>query len=282
MAELSILIVNYNSGAYLEKCLASIRRFSVYGEWEVCVIDNASTDPASKKIRSKFTEVKWIQNEKNLGFAAAVNRGLSATSAPYVLWLNPDSELLDGGFHDLIQYFKEHPDTGVLGAQLLNPGGSVQISGRSFPSYETALFNRYSLLTRFFPKNPGSQKYLNLSLDRSRIQEVDWVSGACLMHRRDLVEKLGPVDEGYFMYCEDVDFCRRVKEAGLKVYYHPGALVLHHIGGSSRTVRRRMILQHHQSMWHYYKKFYKRNPLKDAAVGAGILGRMGVKLLFPS
>ena len=281
IAKLSILIVNYKTADFLERCLLSARKFYDDADLEICVIDNASGDGSGERIRREFPSVQWIQNEINRGFAAALNQGLKATSSPYVLWLNPDSEFLDAGLLGLIDYLKQHPETAILGPQILNPDQSIQLSARSFPSYQTAVFNRYSLVTKLFPGNPVSRRYLRLDLERSQIHEVDWVSGACLLHRREVLEKIGALDENFFMYCEDVDFCFRAKKAGWKVQYHPGAKVLHHIGGSSRFRRRGMIAQHHRSMWLYYKKNFSRNILQDAVVGVAILARCLFLVILP-
>jgi GT2 family glycosyltransferase len=277
--KLSVILVNYNGEEYLKSCFASIEHFLHNIPHEICVVDNASKDESLAFLRDEYPHVQIIENPENLGFAAAMNQGIAATQAPYVLWLNPDSELLDNGFEVLLAHMDAHPKTGILGPQILNPDLSVQLSCRSFPSYETALFNRYSLLSRLFPDNPISRKYLKSGWNHQTISETDWVSGACALVRRRMLEEIGLLDEKYFMYCEDVDLCRRAWQAGWKVEYHPGAHVMHHIAGSSRKVKRKMIGEHHRSMWHYYKKHYKRNPLKDLAVGSIILGRCGFKML---
>jgi hypothetical protein len=275
--QLSIIIVNYNAGPFLPKNLDSLKTQLRNLEHEVIVVDNASSDKSMEWVRQNHPEVKCVLNRANLGFAAAVNQGIREAKGEFTLWLNPDSELLDSGFETLIQYMKTHPEIGIAGPQILNPDGSVQLSCRSFPSHETALFNRYSLLTRLFPANPFSRKYLKTDWDHREISEVDWVSGACLLHRRELLKETGGLDETFFMYCEDVDFCLRAKKAGWKTVYHPGAKVLHHIGGSSRQVPRRMIIERHKSMWRYYKKHYPRNIFVDA-VTLGVIVMRGVIL----
>ena len=121
--------------------------------------------------------------------------------------------------------------------------------------------------------NRYSRLYLYTDWGHTNLQEVDWVSGACLLHRREVVTDIGPLDERFFMYCEDVDFCLRARRRGWAVRYHPGARVLHHIAGSSRLRPFRMVVERHRSMWRYYAKHFQRNALKDLAVGAGIWGR---------
>jgi len=273
--DLSILIVNYNAAPFLQRCLASIEERLAGIAHEVCVVDNASTDGSRVLIASQFPHVQLIANDRNLGFAAGVNRGLEKTHGRYVLWLNPDAEILNGGMVELLRYLHDEPEVGIMGPQVLDPDGSIQLSCRSFPSYRTALFHRYSLLTRWLPDNRYSRRYLQTDWDHSAIREVDWVSGACLLHRRDILDNIGGLDERFFMYCEDVDFCLQARRAGWKVQYHPGLRVLHHIAGSSRSSSSLMVVERHRSMWRYYAKHFRRNPLKDAAVGAGIWGRCG-------
>lgn len=270
--QLSIIIVNYNSVQFLERCLASIRKY-VDVRHEICVVDNASQDKSVEWIRKNFPDVLLIANECNKGFAAGINQGLKATHAPFILWLNPDTEFLEGRISEAIKFMESDPFAAILGLQVLNPDKSLQLSCRSFPSYETALFNRCSLLTRLFPGNRFSRRYLQTDFDHESIREVDWVSGSYLLHRRSLLDEIGFLDEQFFMYCEDVDFCKRAKKAGKKVLYYPAVKALHHIAGSAQSIPQRMILERHRSMWHYYKKHYCRNVLKDAVVSAAILFR---------
>src|SRR6266481_5287462 len=205
--DLSVIIVSFNSAGLIERCLASVDTCLRGVTHEICVVDNASSDQPLDLARRGAPGARIIASRENLGFAAGVNRGIAATTGRYVLWLNPDAELLDGGAGELIEYCDRHPGVGILGPQLVDPSGRVQLSCRSFPSYRTALFHRYSLLTRTFPNNPGSRDYLMSDWDHRTVREVDWVSGACLLHRRSVLDDIGGLDERFFMYCEDVDFC---------------------------------------------------------------------------
>lgn len=278
MYALSVIIVNYNSGELLKRCLNSLRCFLTGVSHEICVVDNTSSDGSVPLAQREFPHVRWIVNPSNLGFAAALNLGLRATSGRYILWLNPDAELLNSGMAELIRYLDQNPSVGILGPLLVNPDGSRQLSCRSFPSYRTALFHRYALLTRLFPGNPYSRQYLHSGRYSETIHDVDWVSGACLLHRREVAERLGGLDERFFMYCEDVDFCLRARRAGWTTQHHPGARVLHYIGVSSRHAAVRMIAERHRSLWRYYRKHFHPNPLKDLAVGPAIAARCGLQL----
>lgn len=277
--QISVIIVNYNAGQYIVHCLASLEAQLTGIDYEICVVDNASTDGSVGLVEQQFPRVQIVLNEYNAGFSAGINAGLRRTTGEYVIWVNPDSLFLNNGVEAMLRFMRTYPEAGVLGPQIINNNGSIQLSCRSFPSYHTALFNRYSLLTQLFPHNRYSNQYLQTGWDHASPREVDWVSGACLLHRREVVEQLGGLDERFFMYSEDVDFCLRARQHDWKIYYVPALKVLHHIGGSSRQIPYRMVVERHRSMWLYYAKHFSRNPLKDIAVGAGIWGRCGVMLM---
>jgi len=269
VVDLSVIIVSHNTRELLAACLQSLAEHLRGVAHEVCVVDNASTDGSAAMVRERFPGVRLLADERNRGFSVAVNAAIAVTAGRYVCWLNPDARLLNGGMAAVLAYFDAHERVGVVGPQLVNADGSVQLSSRAFPSYATAFFNRNSLLTRFFPRNRFTRHYLHTDRDPGVVQETDWVSGACLIHRREL----GGPDERFFMYMEDIDFCLRARAAGWGVAYHPALRVLHHIGGSSRSmpVRRAIVL--HRSIWRYYAKHFRRNPLLDGVSAMLIWGR---------
>lgn len=275
---LSVIIVNFNSGAFLVRCLESLERNLTGVAHEVCVVDNASTDGSADEVAARFEGVILVRCEANGGFSRGVNVGLAHTGGDAVMWMNPDAELCDAGVADVLRYLEANPGVGIAGPQVISPDGTTQLSCRSWPGYKTAIFNRYSLLTRLVPNNPYSREYLNADWDHSSLREVDWVSGCCLLHRRQVATEIGGLDEGFFMYCEDVDFCRRAVQAGWKVTYVPAMRVLHHIAGSTRGVRRRMILERHRSMWRYYRKHFSSGPVMNSAVRVGIVGRAALRI----
>jgi N-acetylglucosaminyl-diphospho-decaprenol L-rhamnosyltransferase len=279
MPDLSIIIVNFNAADELRGGLASIARHLSAIPHDVCVVDNASSDGSVDVVRREFPDVQVVANRENRGFAAAVNQGIARTTGRIVLWLNPDCVLMDDGLATIVRYCDDCPDVGIVGLQLLDPDGGIQISGRAFPSYDWAVGHRHSLLTRWFPNNRYSRRYLQMDLDRRQVTDVDWVSGAGLLHPRRLIDAIGVLDEQFFMYCEDVDFCRRAKTAGLRVQYHPGARVMHQVGASSRHARRRMLVARHRSLWRYYRKHFHRDPVRDAAAAAAIWTRCGAMLV---
>ncbi len=282
--DLSIVIVTYNSHAFIDACLQSLRdamdAVDGFGDLavEVCVVDNRSADGTVAAVRSAHPWARVVESDRNGGFAHGVNLGLRHSSGRDVLWLNPDSRLLPGagrGMRELLAWMHGHPNAGIIGGRILDPGGSVQRSVRTFPSYGSVIGARYSLLTRLWPGNPFSREFLRSDLSYDRVATVDWVSGACLLHRRAVSDQLRGLDEGYFMYFEDVDFCYRASKAGWTVHFHPAFSVEHHIGGSSEQAPVSMLVARHRSMWRWYTKTFRRFWLKDLAVFAGIWVRCG-------
>jgi len=272
--DLSIIIVTYRSRADIGACLASLRDATRGLRAEIVVVDNASGDGTVEAARAE-PGVLVLALPQNAGFGAGINRGLAVTSGRYVLWMNPDARLVGGSLAAVLAWMDERPDVGVVGGKILDPGGAVQRSARAFPSYGAALGHRYSLLTRWFPRNPFSRRYLREQATYEVVEPVDWVSGAFLLHRRAVSDALHGLDEQFFMYCEDVDFCLRAWHGGWKVFFHPGMVLEHAIGGSSRQASRRMIVARHRSIWRYYRKHFRRFWPKDALVWAGVWGRCG-------
>jgi GT2 family glycosyltransferase len=260
--DLQIIIVNYNSTDSLLACLASIQETQSPTTPHIWVWDNYSKDNPGR-IREQFPEVHLVQSQKNIGFGAAVNKGLAHSEATFHMLLNPDTVLSNGFFYNVFDYMAAHPDVGLLGPKIIDADGSLQQSARSFPNGLTGLFGRTSLLTRIFPNNPFSKKNLLAGQnDEKTAFDPDWVSGACMVVRREAILDAGPMDERFFMYWEDADWCRRIKEKGWRVVYYPGAEVSHFVGHSSRTRPIRASLEFHKSAYRLYAKHatgYKKN-----------------------
>jgi GT2 family glycosyltransferase len=270
----SVIIASWNTRDLLGACLESLRVPIESGWCEVIVVDNGSSDGSPEMVRERFPAVTLLCPGRNLGFGGGNNLGLRAAHGRYLMLLNSDTEVPEGTLEAMCEFMDSHPRVGMLGPKLLNPDGSVQLSCRRFPSYRTALFNRYSLLTRLFPRNPYSVEYLMTDSGHSATREVDWVSGACLMTRREAVDDVGLLDEAFFMYAEDVDWCYRMHQKGWKVVYFPEVQVLHHVGRSTRSAPFRMTVERHRSMWIFYKKHYSRGiAIVDAATLCGIAAR---------
>jgi N-acetylglucosaminyl-diphospho-decaprenol L-rhamnosyltransferase len=276
--DVSVVIVTYNSRPYLGECLETLRAQTKGVEYEVIIVDNASPDRTAAWVRAEHPWVRLIARERNAGLSRAVNDGVAASCGTHVMVVNPDVRFEMDVLSPLATYLRDHPDVGVVGPRLLNDDGSLQLSCRAFPGYSTALFSRYSLLTRLLPDNPFSRRYLMADFDHASERDVDWLSGAALMFPRAAFDAVGGWDPEFFMYSEDVDFCRRVRDAGYRVVYNPVVSLVHHIGGSTRTVPARMVVERHRSMWRYYRKHLRGGPARDAVTGAGIAARCGVML----
>lgn len=277
---LSVIIVNWNTYDFLKACLDSLKSTLENPDCEVIVVDNASSDGSSEMVVREYPRATLIQMMSNGGFSSGNNAGIQVARGRYIVLLNSDTEVRDDALGMMCDYMDQKPRIGALGARLLNFDGSIQMSCRSFPSYRTALFHRKSLLTRLFPGNRYSQQYLMTAFNRDEPVEVDWVIGACLMTRRETIDEVGLLDDGFFMYAEDVDWCFRMQEAGWTVEYFPQARVMHHYEKSAAKAPFRMTYERHRSMWRFYKKHYSRDiVLLDLATIIGIGGRFGMMIV---
>lgn len=266
-----VVIVNYNSTDYLLSCIRSIYRVNNGNSLNIYVEDNGSVDGV-ERVSREWGDVNLSVKESNEGYSRSVNDGLKKSRAPYVVLLNPDTVLNPGFFGKVIRCMEEDPAIGVLGPRILNPDGTIQGSARSFPTALTALFGRNSLLTRWFPDNPISRRnMLHFRSDGKTPMAVDWVSGACMVVRKEALERVGVLDERFFMYWEDVDLCRRMGDGGWKVVYDPGPAVVHHVGGSSGKLLFRSVYEFHKSCY--------RLVMKNSRIPKGILAPVLLPLL---
>jgi GT2 family glycosyltransferase len=270
--EVSMVIVTYNSRSVIGACLESLHAHTAGVSYEVIVVDNASPDGTADVVERDHPWARVIRRRTNGGLSAAINDGVAAASGRFVMQLNPDVRLDSDVLAPLARYLTDHPDAGIVAPKLLNDDGSLQLSCRSFPGYSTALFNRYSVLTKLMPGNRYSRDYLMADYDHTSERDVDWVSGAALMFPRAVFDRLGGWDAGFFMFNEDVDFCRRAHDAGYRVVYHPSSALYHSIGASESTSSR-LVIERHRSMWRYYRKHLRGNAVREVITGAGIAVR---------
>ncbi len=255
--DLSVCIVTWNARDDLRRCLQSLVASKQHISCEVIVIDNASTDDSAKMVADEFPQARLIVNPTNIGFARANNQALREARGKYVLLLNPDTIVHGDALERLVAWMEQNPDVGAAGPRLLNSDGSLQYSCRAFPTLGAGFF-RQTPLGALFPRNRFVRQYLMTDWDHTVEREVDWLSGAALMVRRDVLESVGLLDEDFYMYCEDVDWCYRMHQRGWRVCYVPHAVITHAIGGSSNKCQARMIVERHKSMWRYYFKHHGR------------------------
>jgi len=263
--DLAVVIVNYNVKDLLRRCLASV--FASQGDVElgVCVVDNSSIDGSVAMVREEFPQVALIANETNLGYPTANNQGLRmlgigaqdhSKEPRFCLLLNPDTEVPASGFAELINYMDNNVDIGVLGPKLVMLDGSLDLAcRRSYPSPEVS-FYRYSGLSRLFPKSSRFGRYNMTFLDEDTIADVDSVVGAFMMVRSSALVGIGLMDERFWMYGEDLDWAKRIKDAGWRVVYYPEVTVLHVKRASSKQNPKAQI-EFYRAMLIFYFKHYR-------------------------
>ena len=249
--DVSVVVVNFNSGHYLERCLRSIVDAAGDARVEVIVVDNASADGSEDRATAAVPEARLLRNDRNLGFGAAANRGMRVAAAPFVFLLNPDAIISGGTLGGFLKVAAEHPRAGVIGCLTKNRDGSVYPSARKVPTAVESLGHMF--VGPFRPENRWSRAYTMADWDRLSEREVEWVSGSSMLLRADALKAVGMFDEDYFMYVEDVDLCTRMRAAGWEVRYSP-ELEVEHIVGSATRGSKRMTLEHSKSIYRYYAK----------------------------
>jgi len=270
--DLSIIIVNWNTKNLLCQCIDSLTQTLKKIDTEVFVVDNGSTDGSVEAVREKFPGVRLIENSDNMGFARANNQALPVSKGRYLLLLNPDTQVKDEAIERMLFFMDAHPEAGVAGAQLLNADGSKQNSIANFPSLATELLNK-SLLRWFFPdKFPGKET------DYPGPVEVDSVIGACMVVRREAVGQVGLLDEEYFLFLEETDWCYRIKKAGWKIYHIPQAEVFHLQGKSAEAEKGKARIEYYRSRYHYFRK--NRGSFQSSILFIGLIIKLSVELVF--
>ena len=231
---LSIIIVSYNVREFLEQALVSMQKALRNLSHEIFVVDNASSDGSADWVAKQFPSVKLIRNEQNVGFARANNQAIAQSCGSFVCLINPDTIVQEDTFSRIIEFFAAHPDAGTVGCKILNPDGSLQLAcRRSFPTPWVA-FTKIVGLAALFPKSKLFGKYNLTFLDPEQTAEVEAISGSFMMTRREVIEKMGALDEAFFMYGEDLDWCYRIRKGGWKIYYLPKTQIIHFKGESSK------------------------------------------------
>jgi N-acetylglucosaminyl-diphospho-decaprenol L-rhamnosyltransferase len=282
--DLSIIIVNWNSAEFVRRCVNSIRRHATGLTCEIIVIDNASFDGCDRMLHEVDPEVRYIQSDTNIGFAKANNLAFEASRGDSLLFLNPDTEITGPAIARLYDEFAKSPATGVVGARLLNGDGTLQTSCvQSFPTILNQVLDS-EWLRRRWPKSRlwGTEP---LYQEAAAVVEVEAISGACMLIRREVFERIGRFSDDYFMYTEDLDLCYKTRKSGLKNYYVPGAAIVHFGGSSSRQAASDFsCIMMRESIWRFLCKtrgdFYGLG--YRCAMLLAAIGRLGLLvLLFP-
>lgn len=254
----SVVVVNWNVKELLQSCLASVLKESgsfPAGSVEIIVVDNASSDGSAEMVREQFPQARLLANAENRGFSAACNQAIAGCTGDAVLLLNPDAELLPGSLGELAGWLERHPAAAAVGPRMLNADGTIQSSRRRFPTLATA-FLESTILQSYLPKLSHLSRYYCLDQPEDHEQQVDWLVGACLLLRRKALQEVGPLDEQFFLYFEETDWCLRAKRAGWQIAYLPDAQVLHHYGQSSGQDLRLRHIYFTDSKCRYYRKHF--------------------------
>ena len=254
---LSIIIVNYNVKEFLRQSLRSVQQATQEFPAEIIVVDNASQDGSADMVAREFPQVRLIRSAKNLGFARANNLALREARGRFLVLINPDTVVQEDTFKVLLQFFDSHPDAGMAGCKILNPDGSLQLAcRRSIPTPWVA-FTKLVGLSRLFPRSRLFGRYNLTYLDSNRTTEVEAISGSFMMLRSGVVKRVGPLDEHFFMYGEDLDWCYRIRQAGWKIYYVPDTQIVHYKGASSKKARLDTLLFFYRAMLLFARKHFR-------------------------
>jgi N-acetylglucosaminyl-diphospho-decaprenol L-rhamnosyltransferase len=265
--DLSVIVVSWNVRDLLQRCLASILRNAQprgSGVWELSpsghhlealVVDSASSDGSADMVRALYPEVRLYDSDTNLGYTGGNNLGMQQSRGRFLLLLNPDTEIVGDALVRMVEYMQDHPRVGVLGPQLRYPDGSVQPSRRRLPTLWTALIDS-TFLEKWFPAHRELRRYKVLDHPSDQECVVDWLVGACLLVRREVVDEVGLLDEGYFMYSEELDWQKRMRDARWEAAYLPAAQVIHYEGKSSEQAGIATHIRFSRSKVRYFRKHH--------------------------
>lgn len=251
--QLSIIVVNFETPEYTLQCIESIYKNRPSSSFEIILIDNGSNDDSLELIRNKTPEVICIETGENLGFARANNLGINNARGRFILLLNSDTKILDNSLDRLLDYLVANPQMGVIAPRQLDATGKLQLSWGHFPTLITEVYRKL-LHYRLSINDLKIRDYLEEKFAGST--EVDWVSGSCLMGRREAIEGSGLLDGTFFMYFEDIDFCRRIKDAGWQIHYNSDITIIHYGGVSAKKNLLRVLVEYRRSQIYFTRKYY--------------------------
>lgn len=276
--DLSILIVNYNTRELTLDALRSVYRSQTNYTFEVILIDNHSTDGSVEAIKEEFPQVKIIENQENVGFAKANNQGIRRAAGRYILLLNSDTIIQPDTLEIMLRFMDQHPNIGASGCKVVLPDGSLdKACRRGFPTPSASFYYAFGL-AKLFPHVPKFNQYQLSYLDPDDDYPVDCLVGAFMLVRREVIDHVGMLDEDFFMYGEDVDWCYRIKKAGWEIYYYPKTSIIHYKGAGKKRKSRKVVYEFHRAMILFHRKHYQKSYswLVNGLVYAGV----GLKFLL--
>jgi GT2 family glycosyltransferase len=258
--DLSICIVTLQARDFLRDCLRSIIENTQALSYEIIVADNCSVDGTAEMVATEFKAVCFLRNESNEGFARPMNRALRQAQGRHLLLLNPDTLVLPHALEKLVDFLDNQPQVGLCGPKVLNRDGTLQKQCRRSAAGPWDTFTYMSGLSGLFPKSKRLAGYLMTYMDEDASHPVEALSGSCMLIRREVIDQVGYLDERFFAYQEDADYCFRARQAGWEIFYHPKAQVIHYGGqGGARVYPYRSIFEWHKSYWLYYRKNFARD-----------------------
>ncbi|WP_438434753.1 glycosyltransferase family 2 protein [Gorillibacterium sp. sgz500922] len=278
--DLSIIILNYKTRRLTLDAVASVYQSVTDYAFEIILVDNASGDGLLEEAADRYPEIVRIANAENVGFARANNQGMRAARGRYLLLLNSDTVVEPDTLDEMVRFMDRHPQVGASGCKILLPDGQLdKACKRGFPTPSASFYYAFGI-SRLFPKNPKYNGYQMGHLDPDLSQPIDCLVGAFLMVRREAYEQVGGLDEAFFMYGEDIDWCYRIKQAGWENWYHPAVRIIHYKGASSRRKPVKIVYEFHRAMALFHRKHYakKYSALTNLAVYAGIGVKLGLAL----
>jgi GT2 family glycosyltransferase len=252
---LSIVIVNYNTGSLLLDCIKSIYRSQETFDFEIIIVDNASSDSSLIPVKKEYPNIKIITNKENLGFAVAVNQAIKIAVNKFILLLNPDTVIVSGCFGVMIDFLEQNREAGACGPAIFNPDKTRQMSCYHFPDLLDMVFDK-THLNKLFPKNRLFGRYQMSYWAHDNPRQVDWLTGACLLIRAELFRDVNGFDQRFFMFCEDIDLCLIIKQKGFKCFYLPQAKIIHYKSGSSAVIKNKPPLVAWESLILFWQKHH--------------------------
>ncbi|GLC87875.1 glycosyltransferase family 2 protein [Lysinibacillus piscis] len=280
--DLSIVIVNYNTKKLTSDCIQSVIDSKMDFLYEIFVVDNASSDGSVEVLQRDFPDVHVIANTENVGFSKANNQAIKVSSGRYVLLLNSDTIVQKNTLSTIKEYMEQHQMVGAAGCEVNLPDGSLdKACHRGFPTPEASFYYMMGLAKRY-PESPKYNSYHQSYMNMQEIHDIDCLVGAFVMVRREAIEQVGLLDEEFFMYGEDIDWCYRIKEAGWRIVYNPTTSIIHYKGASSRRKPFKIVYEFHRAMYLFHKKHYakKYNGIINLLVYLGIALKLGLSAVI--
>jgi len=279
--DLSIIILNYNTRQLTLDCLQSVYASTTTYRYEVIVIDNNSSDDSVEQFQRHYPLAHLIANQENVGFSRANNQGMRIANGRYILLLNSDTIVEPGTFETMLQFMDGHPEVGASGCKVILPDGSLdKACRRGFPTPSASFYYAFGF-SKLFPDNPRFNQYQLGYLSPDESYPIDCLVGAFMLVRREAMDQVGMLDEEFFMYGEDIDWCYRIKQAGWQNYYYPETFITHYKGASSRRKPYKIIYEFHRAMYLFHRKHYRQQYsfLTNGLVYAGILVKFSTSFI---